>query len=102
LSKIRIAQYVLRSPSYTYTSVLSKTFSYKNTGTSSTQSFVNATRPALAVVSVGQDSPHGHPHAEVLRRLRDAGALVLTTGERGTITVSTDGEDLKAATFVQW
>jgi hypothetical protein len=32
--------------------------------------------------------------------LRDAGALVLTTGERGTITVTTDGEDLKLSTFV--
>jgi competence protein ComEC len=68
--------------------------------TSSTQTFVNAARPALAVVSVGQDSPYGHPHAEVIARWRDAGALVLTTGERGAITVSTDGEDLKAATFV--
>lgn len=68
--------------------------------TSSTQAFVNATRPALAVVSVGQDSPYGHPHAEVLARWRDAGALVLTTGEHGMITVTTDGEDLKAATFV--
>jgi competence protein ComEC len=67
--------------------------------TSSTQPFVDATRPALAVVSVGQDSPYGHPHAEVLRRWRDAGALVLTTGERGAITVSTDGEDLKLWTF---
>jgi beta-lactamase superfamily II metal-dependent hydrolase len=36
----------------------------------------------------------------VLERWRDSGALVLATGERGTITVSTDGEDLKAATFV--
>jgi competence protein ComEC len=69
--------------------------------TSSTQRFVDATRPALAVVSVGLDSPYGHPHAEVLRRWRDAGALVLTTGERGMITVSTDGEDLKAETFVK-
>ena len=68
--------------------------------TSSTQPFVNAARPALAIISVGQDSPHGHPHAEVLRRWRDSGALTLTTGERGTVTVSTDGEDLKAATFV--
>jgi competence protein ComEC len=67
--------------------------------TSSTQPFVNAARPALAIISVGQDSPHGHPHAEVVARWRDSGALVLTTGASGTITVSTDGEDLKAATF---
>jgi competence protein ComEC len=69
--------------------------------TSSTEAFVAAARPALAVVSVGQDSPYGHPHAEVLARWRASGALVLTTGERGTITVSTDGDDLKAETFVK-
>jgi ComEC/Rec2-related protein len=69
--------------------------------TSSTEAFVSAARPALAVVSVGQDSPYGHPHAEVLARWRAAGALVLTTGERGTVTVSTDGEDLRAETFVK-
>ena len=69
--------------------------------TSSTDAFVAATRPAAAVVSVGRDSPYGHPHAEVLARWREAGAQVLTTGERGMITVSTDGEDLRVETFVQ-
>ncbi|MCA1621636.1 MAG: ComEC/Rec2 family competence protein [Acidobacteria bacterium] len=69
--------------------------------TSSTQGFVGAARPALAVISVGRDSPYGHPHAEVLRRWRDAGAQVLTTGERGMITVSTDGDDLRVETFVR-
>jgi competence protein ComEC len=69
--------------------------------TSSTAAFVNATRPALAVISVGRDSPYGHPHPEVLARWRDAGAQILTTGERGTVTVSTDGEDLRVETFVK-
>jgi len=69
--------------------------------TSSTEGFVRASGPAVAAVSVGQDSPYGHPHPEVLKRWRDGGALVLTTGERGTITVSTDGDDLKVETFVK-
>jgi ComEC/Rec2-related protein len=69
--------------------------------TSSTQSFVNATRPALAVVSVGLVSPYAHPNPQVIERWRAAGAQVLTTGQRGTITVSTDGEDLKVETFVK-
>jgi competence protein ComEC len=81
--------------------VLSKTFSYKKTGTSSTEAFVAATRPAVAVISVGLDSPHGHPHPSVVARWRASGAQVLTTGERGTITVSTDGEDLRVETFVK-
>ncbi|MDQ3803899.1 MAG: hypothetical protein M3416_08745 [Acidobacteriota bacterium] len=74
--------------------------SYKTTRTSSTQTFIDATRPALAVIPVGLDSPHGHPHPAVVGRWRAAGAQVLTTGERGTITVSTDGEDLRVETYV--
>lgn len=68
--------------------------------TSSTQGFVSATRPALAVVSVGADSPYGHPHPRVLARWHEAGARVLTTGRSGTVTISTDGEDLRVETFV--
>ena len=69
--------------------------------TSSTAGLVAAARPALAVISVGLDSPYGHPHAEVVARWRASGAQVLTTGERGMITVSTDGRDLKVETFVK-
>ena len=69
--------------------------------TSSTEAFVNATRPTFAVVSVARDSAYGHPHAEVLARWRAAGAQVLTTAERGMVTVSTDGEDLRVETFVR-
>ncbi|MDQ5836904.1 MAG: hypothetical protein M3379_09015 [Acidobacteriota bacterium] len=101
MSNFSFAQDVIRQPSYTYTSVLSKTLSYKISSTSSTERFISAARPALAVISVGLDSPYGHPSGEVLARWRNAGALVLTTGERGTVTVSTDGEDLRAETFVR-
>jgi competence protein ComEC len=69
--------------------------------TSSTEAFVAAARPAIAVVSVGLASPYGHPDGNVVARWRAAGAHVLTTGERGTITVSTDGRDLKVETFVR-
>ena len=101
MSKIDFAHYVIRPLSHTSTSVLSKNFSCKNTGTSSTGAFVNATHPALAVVSVGRDSPYGHPHAEVLRRWQAAGAQLLTTAARGIVTVSTDGVDLRVETFVR-
>ncbi|HEX8148980.1 MAG TPA: ComEC/Rec2 family competence protein [Pyrinomonadaceae bacterium] len=76
--------------------------SHHGSRTSSTDGFVNATRPSFAVVSVGRDSPYGHPHAEVLARWQAAGAQVLTTAERGMVTVSTDGEDLRVETFVRW
>jgi hypothetical protein len=101
LSKIDFAQYVIRPLSYTYTTVLSKFLLHKIGGTSSTTDFVAATHSSFAVVSVARNSPYGHPHAEVLARWHDAGAQVLTTAERGMVTVSTDGEDLKVETFVR-
>jgi competence protein ComEC len=68
--------------------------------TSSTQGFVRATHPSVAVISVGLNSIFGHPHQGVVERWRASGAQVLTTGQSGTITVSTDGHDLKVETFV--
>lgn len=68
--------------------------------TSSTQPFVNAARPNLAIISVGQQSPFGHPHREVVRRWQDSGAQILTTGRSGAITISTNGQDLRVETFV--
>ena len=67
--------------------------------TSSTKSFVDATRAQYAIISVGRNSPFGHPHAEVVERWKAAGANVMTTGTSGTISVSTDGKDLKITTF---
>ena len=68
--------------------------------TSSTESFVKATQARLAVISVGLTSMFGHPRPEVVERWKAAGAEVITTGRRGTITVSTDGTDLRVDSFV--
>jgi competence protein ComEC len=67
--------------------------------TSSTAAFITATHPTLAVISVGLSSPFGHPDPQVVERLRASGAQVITTGQRGTITIRTDGHDLKVETF---
>jgi competence protein ComEC len=68
--------------------------------TSSTQSFVDATRPSVVVISVGRTSIFGHPNKEVVDRWRASGAQVMTTGEKGTISVVTDGRDLNLKTFI--
>jgi competence protein ComEC len=61
---------------------------------SSTPPFVSATKAQVAVISVGKNSMFGHPHREVVERWEASGARVLTTGECGTITVATDGNEL--------
>ena len=67
--------------------------------TSSTQEFINATKAKLAVISVGKTSPFGHPHEEVVERWQDSGAKIMTTGEKGTVTISSDGKTISVKTF---
>jgi len=69
--------------------------------TSSTAGFIRSTQSRFAVISVGQTSVFGHPNQEVIERWRASGAQVLTTGEKGMITFSTDGRDLNLETFVK-
>lgn len=67
--------------------------------TSSTDAFVAATKPQFAIISVGRSSRFGHPHKEVVDRWESNGATVLTTGNCGTITITTDGYNLNLKTF---
>ena len=56
--------------------------------TSSTATFVAATRPAFALVSAGYRNRWGLPRREVVERWRAAGARVLTTADSGAIEVT--------------
>ena len=51
--------------------------------TSTTQAFVDAARPADAVISVGRRNTFGHPRPEVIGRLAVEGAHVFRTDEFG-------------------
>ena len=68
---------------------------------SSTAAFTTAVNPRLAVISVGRTSMFGHPHREVVERWQATGAEVLTTGNSGMITVTTDGKALNVTKFVR-
>jgi competence protein ComEC len=67
--------------------------------TSSTEGFVAATKPSVAIISVGRNSRFGHPHKEVVERWQSIGATVLTTGNSGMITVTTNGRELSIKEF---
>jgi len=67
---------------------------------SSTQPFVNSVTAKYAVISVGRQSVFGHPHAEVVERWKAIGTNLIKTGEKGTITFSTDGKNLELSLFL--
>jgi competence protein ComEC len=67
--------------------------------TSSIESFIDAVNPKYAVISVGERSRFGHPHAVVVNRYVARGVRILQTGVSGTVTVDLDGETLDVKTY---
>jgi competence protein ComEC len=61
---------------------------------SSTQHFLDAVDPVIAVVTTGIKNQFGHPHEDVIARLNEqvSEGAVFVTRDRGTVTVITDGE----------
>lgn len=61
--------------------------SHHGSGGSSLISFIQAVKPAHAVISVGADNEYGHPSLRVLRRLERSGARIWRTDLSGDIKV---------------
>lgn len=59
--------------------------------TSTAEEFLHATTPEAAVISVGRKNRYGHPHQEVLDRLRALGISVLRTDQEGDVAAVSDG-----------
>lgn len=59
--------------------------------TSSSEEFLAAVSPQYAVVSAGKDNSYGHPHKEVVERVGAEGAMLVSTGEQGTLVFRSDG-----------
>jgi competence protein ComEC len=64
---------------------------HHGSSTSSTDAFLDAVHPRLALISVGTKNRYGHPSPDVLRRFDDRHVEVLRTDRDGGIVVRTDG-----------
>ena len=67
--------------------------------TSSTEPFLRAVQPSLAVASQGRGNNFGHPHEDVVARYARLGIPLWLTSEVGGVTLTTNGErwDLERA-----
>lgn len=54
---------------------------------STTKSFLEQTKPKVALISVGKDNTYGHPTKDVLKRLNDIGSRIYRTDEDETILI---------------
>ena len=66
--------------------------------TSSTEAFLTAVSPEIAVVSAGAGNDYGHPHRETLALLAKYGIPLYRTDESGTIKIMLDGSGVSVET----
>jgi competence protein ComEC len=65
--------------------------SHHGSQTGSSEAFLRAVQPKIALISAGRGNRFGHPRPEVLQRLQAVGAAVYRTDQHGTITIITNG-----------
>jgi len=59
--------------------------------TSSGEKFLKSVAPEIAIYSAGIDNEYGHPHLDIVNRLKSMQILVYGTDEHGTIKIISDG-----------
>jgi competence protein ComEC len=69
--------------------------------TSSTEAFLAAVAPRVAVVSIGDANPFGHPAETIIERYAHDGVRLLRTDRDGAVTALTDGQNLSVQTFLE-
>jgi len=70
--------------------------SHHGSKSGTSKEFLANVQPQLAVISVGKDNAYGHPHQEVLSNLSEFGIKILRTDLNGDISLSSNGQEVKA------
>ena len=71
---------------------------HHGSSTSTTNKFLTAASPAVAIVSCGKDNDYGHPHKETMNKLNNNHITVYRTDSDGTILAETDGNTYSITT----
>lgn len=66
--------------------------------TSSSLQFLEAVSPEYAIISVGANNSYGHPSDAVIKRIADLGSICMRTDRLGTISLSSDGANVRFST----
>jgi len=62
--------------------------------------FLKIVRPKVSILSAGAGNRYGHPHAELLRRLRSCGTDIFQTEYGGETEIVTDGVSFSVTPFL--
>lgn len=71
---------------------------HHGSSTSNTKAFLDKIHPEIVVYSAGKNNSYGHPHAEVVERLKEMKVNIYGTDTHGHIQVITDGKTYEVKT----
>lgn len=73
---------------------------HHGSGFSTTEQFLDEALPRAGILSAGKNNRYGHPHPELLKRIKDRGISLWRTDEAGAISLKSDGESWSISTYV--
>ena len=69
--------------------------------TSTTEEFLKAVSPKIALIGVGQDNSFGHPNKQIIERLQGNGVKIFRTDQAGEISIEVNETMLKIVCILQ-
>lgn len=94
----KLLQYLQKEPEDERLTVLKA--AHHGSGYSTSDELLDSRMPAYAAISCGRNNSYGHPHKELLERLKAHHAEVLITYETGAVTFTTNGQKLEVTKFL--
>lgn len=72
---------------------------HHGSSSSTSQEFLDAVDPAVAVISCAEENDYGHPHRETMAALEAQGCEILQTWQDGTVLICTNGTGYSVNTW---
>ncbi len=63
--------------------------------------FLSSVQPSAALISCGRKNRYGHPHQELLERLKTAGSRIFRTDESGAVRIDTNGKEVFISCYIE-
>lgn len=70
---------------------------HHGSNSSTTEPFLKAVDPSIAIVSCAKNNKYGHPHKETMTKLKNSKVKVYETFKDGDITITSNGKSLGVA-----
>lgn len=67
---------------------------------STTQSFIDQFSPQVGLISAGKNNQFGHPHSEVIDRLKNKEMVIFRTDQQGAITLTVKNGKYRVNTYI--